>query len=63
MGIIQRIREFFQEVQVEMRRVSFPTRKETMGATAVVLAFVAVLSIFLALTDAVLSRLVTKLIG
>ncbi len=63
MGIIQRVREFLQEVQIELRRVSFPTRSETLGATAVVIVFVIVVSIFLALTDAGLSRLVARLIG
>jgi preprotein translocase subunit SecE len=61
--MIQRIREFLQEVQIEMRRVSFPSRNETVGATAVVIAFVVAVSIFLALTDAALSRLVSRVIG
>jgi preprotein translocase subunit SecE len=61
--VMQRVREFLQEVQVELRRVTFPTRSETMGATVVVLAFVVVMSIYLALADALLARLVTRLIG
>jgi preprotein translocase SecE subunit len=63
MNIFERIREFLQEVQTEMRRMAFPSRSETLGATFVVVTFVIVLSVFLALTDTVLSRVVAKFIG
>jgi len=63
MNLFGRIREFLQEVQTEMRRMAFPSRSETMGATAVVIAFVIVLSVFLALTDTALSRVVAKFIS
>jgi preprotein translocase subunit SecE len=63
MAIIQQTREFFQEVQMELRRVSFPTKQETIGATTVVIVFVIVISIFLALTDSGLARLVAWMIG
>ncbi len=43
--------------------MAFPSRGETMGATVVVIAFVVVLSIFLALTDTALSRVVAKFIS
>jgi len=63
MNIFGSIREFLQEVQTEMRRMAFPSRSETLGATTVVIAFVIVLSIFLAMTDTLLSRLVAKFIS
>jgi preprotein translocase SecE subunit len=63
MNLFGRIREFLQEVQTEMRRTAFPSRSETLGATFVVVVFVIVLSVFLALTDTALSRVVAKIIG
>jgi preprotein translocase SecE subunit len=63
MNFFGRIREFLLEVQTEMRRTAFPTRSETLGATFVVVVFVIVLSVFLALTDTALSRVVAKIIG
>jgi preprotein translocase SecE subunit len=63
MNLFGRIREFLQEVQTEMRRMAFPSRSETLGATFVVVAFVIVLSVFLALTDSVLSRFVAKFLS
>jgi len=63
MNLFGRIREFLQEVQTEMRRMAFPSRSETLGATTVVVAFVIVLSIYLALIDTALSRVVAKFIS
>jgi preprotein translocase SecE subunit len=63
MNLFGRIREFLQEVQTEMRRMAFPSRSETLGATFVVVAFVIVLSVCLALTDSVLSRFVAKFLS
>ena len=62
MKLVRKTREFFQEVQVELRRVSFPTKKETIGSTSVVIVFVVVISIYLALTDAGLSNFVAFMI-
>jgi preprotein translocase subunit SecE len=63
MNLYGRIREFLKEVQTEMHRTVFPSRSETMGATLVVVTFVVVLSVYLALTDLVLSRFVAKFIS
>ncbi|HUJ79141.1 MAG TPA: preprotein translocase subunit SecE [Nitrospiria bacterium] len=63
MNLFGRIREFLKEVQTEMHRTVFPNRNDTVGATFVVVAFVVVLAVFLASTDWVLSRFVTKFIS
>jgi len=57
-----RAREFFSEVGVELKKVSFPTRVETVGSTSVVLIFVAVVAVFLSAMDAVLVKLVAVLL-
>ncbi len=53
---VRRGREFYQEVVAEIRKTSFPSRKETMGATGVVFVLVIMVSIYLAIIDMLLSR-------
>ncbi len=55
-------RQFVREAIQELRKVTWPGRKETLGATAVVLFLVLVVSVFLGLVDFGLSRLVRQVI-
>ena len=43
--------QFAREALVEVRKVVWPTRKETMQTTAAVFAFVLAMAVFLWLTD------------
>jgi len=56
--MIKRIREFFEGVAFEMKKVSWPTWQELKGSTLVVLLLSAILSVFLFVVDLVLSKLV-----
>jgi preprotein translocase subunit SecE len=47
----QRALRFAREAIVELRKVVWPTRKETMQTTAAVFAFVVAMAVFLWLTD------------
>jgi len=58
MEFLTRLREFFQEVAAEFRRVNWPSRQEVAASTAVVLVVVIVLSMYLGAVDVALSRLV-----
>ncbi|PYM58832.1 MAG: preprotein translocase subunit SecE [Candidatus Rokuibacteriota bacterium] len=58
MESLKRVREFFHDVLVEFRRVSWPSRREVTGSTAVVIVMVLVLAAFLAVVDHALTRLV-----
>ncbi len=49
---------FLKEVKAELTKVTWPTRKQTMGTTLVVIVFVFVVSAFLGLFDYSLSKLV-----
>jgi preprotein translocase subunit SecE len=53
------VRDFVVEAWQELKKVTFPTRKETLGTTAVGLFLVFVISIFLGFVDLGLSRLVS----
>ncbi len=50
--------EFFREVKVELKKVTWPTRKQTTGTTIVVIIFVFVVAAFLGLFDYGLAKLV-----
>ena len=54
---------FSQDAVVEARKVVWPTRKETLQMTGVVLVFVIVMAFFLWMVDGVLSWIVHYLMG
>lgn len=55
-------RQYLWEVSYELRKVIWPSRKETIGSTAIVLIIVILSAIYLGIVDAVLSRLVGVLV-
>ena len=46
-GIIQRIRDFYEEVMAEMKKVTWPTRPDLITSTKVTLFVIAVLTIIM----------------
>ncbi len=48
------ITEFLTEVKGELKKVSYPTRDETLGSASVVVVFCVIMSLYLSLTDSVL---------
>jgi preprotein translocase subunit SecE len=56
------IRLFVTDVRTEMKKVSFPSRTETIGSTTVVIVFCILMSVYLSVIDSFLSWLVGKLI-
>jgi preprotein translocase subunit SecE len=58
MGYLRRVREFFQEVMAEFRKVNWPKRSEIANSTAVVLVVTVVIAFFLAAVDVGLARIV-----
>jgi len=51
-------KQFFREVRVELKKVTWPSRKETIASTSVVLITVILVSFFLGVVDLGLSRLI-----
>ncbi len=49
--------QFLREVKVELKKVTWPTRKQTMGSTVVVIILVMIISLFLGVVDVGLSSL------
>jgi preprotein translocase SecE subunit len=55
---LQKAKQFFREVRVELKKVTWPSRKETIAATSVVLITVILVAFFLGLVDLGLSRII-----
>lgn len=62
-GLWERATQFLREVAQELKRVTWPSRRQTLSTTGVVLALVVLVSIFLGVVDFALSRLVRLIIG
>jgi preprotein translocase subunit SecE len=54
--------EFLTDAKAELRKVSFPTKGETIGSTTVVIIFCVLMSIYLSVVDTFLVWLVSKII-
>lgn len=55
--------EFIQQVRTEVSKVTWPTRRETLITTAMVMLMSVVAAIFFLGADWVLSKLVTLVLG
>jgi preprotein translocase subunit SecE len=55
--------EFIQQVRTEVSKVTWPTRRETLITTAMVLLMSIVAAIFFLFADWVISTLVTFILG
>jgi preprotein translocase subunit SecE len=54
----QKAKQFLREVRVELKKVTWPSRKETIASTSVVLITVFLISFFLGIVDLGLSRFI-----
>ena len=56
-----RVRDFLAEVMVELKKSSWPTRKELIDSTFVVIVTVLILGVFVALADLLFLRIIAFL--
>ena len=56
--IVPRTVTFVQEVWSELKKVHWPSRKETYAATAVVLVVIGIVSLYLGMVDLALSTII-----
>ena len=61
--MLGKIREFLTEFRVEMKKVSWPNRKEVAASTGVVLVVVLFVSFYLRFADFVLSKLLRLMLS
>ena len=59
---VRRLIEFFQESWQELKKVHWPSRKETYAATLVVILVVVLISLYLAVVDLGLAKAIQAII-
>jgi preprotein translocase subunit SecE len=60
--VFGRIKDFFREVKIELKKVVFPSREEVIGSTKIVVVLVLIVAVFLGMIDLLLSKLIGLLI-
>jgi preprotein translocase subunit SecE len=60
--VFGKIKQFFKEVKIELKKVTFPSRDEVIGSTKVVVVLVIIIAVFLGLIDMLLSKLIGMLV-
>ncbi len=56
-GWFERAKQFISEVRIELKKVTWPARKEAIASTSVVIVAVFLVALYLGLIDLGLSRL------
>ena len=51
-----KIANFFSEVTVELKKVSWPTKNELIGSTSVVIISVAIMALYIGIWDFIFSK-------
>jgi len=62
-GGVQKIFQFIKETRYELKRVTWPSRKETVAGTAVVLIIVLIIAAFLGIVDMGLSEAIKQVLS
>ena len=60
---ITQLKDFFEESKVEIKKVTWPSRKETVTTSIAVVVLVFVMSIFLGVMDLALGKLVQLILS
>ncbi len=58
-----KLNKFLSEVKQELKKVTWPTKDETIGTTTVVIVLVIIISGFLGIVDVGLSKIIKIIIG
>jgi len=56
--MLEKVKQFLKEVKTELKKVVWPTRKDTIASTSVVLILVIIIALYLGLVDFGLSRII-----
>ena len=61
--IVQKIIQFLNEAKAELKKVTWPTPRQTLASTAVVIIIVFIVAIYLGIIDYILAKLVKVILG
>jgi len=56
--MFEKVKQFLKEVKTELKKVVWPTRKDAIASTSVVVILVIIIALFLGLADFGLSRII-----
>ncbi len=59
---VEKIKEYFREVYLEAKRVTWPSKKDAMKGTYIVLITVVIAAIFLGIVDVGLAKTIQALL-
>ena len=59
----EKITQFIREVKTELKKVTWPPRKETIASTSVVIVLVFIIALFLFIVDQGLSFIIRKILS
>jgi len=61
--MFKKVADFFAEVKVEMKKVTWPTREELVESTKLVIIASIVVTAFIGIVDNILSAIIRLLLG
>lgn len=61
--IAEKIVRFLKEAKIELRKVTWPTPRQTLASTSVVIIVVIIVSLFLGIVDFGLSKAIRLVLG
>ena len=61
--MFKKVTDFFAEVKVEMKKVTWPTREELVESTKLVIVASIVVTVFIGVVDNILSAIIKLLLG
>jgi preprotein translocase subunit SecE len=61
-GAVEKIKDYFREVYLEAKRVTWPSRKDTLKGTYIVLITVVLAALFLGIVDVGLAKIIQALL-
>ena len=61
--MIANLNEFFTNVKAELKKVTWPSKKDAYASTTVVIALVMLCAVFFGVVDMILSRLIRLILG
>jgi preprotein translocase subunit SecE len=61
--VLAKAKTFFEDVQAELAKVTWPTRKETISTAQVVVVIIIIISLYLGACDVVLQKIIRSILG
>ena len=61
--MLEKVKQFLKDSKTELRKVTWPTSKQTLASTSVVIIVVVIISVFLGVVDFGLSKIIRMALG